>query len=248
VFKMSLRILAIAFIGCPMLATADSTTDSKKDGWIVLSNDLKAWQEPTGGWLPADGARIDPQNDRRLAGEPGKGILLNKTGRTRNLTTKQAWGDVEIALEFMIPNRSNSGVKLEGVYEIQIYDSWKVAKPTGADCGGIYPRAEKKPTYHHIDEGIAPRVNAAKAPGEWQTLEIVFHAPRFDESGKKTANALFEKVMLNGKLIHDRVEVPHPTGNVWKEKENPTGPLFLQGDHGPVAFQNVRLRPLPAAK
>ena len=76
----------------------------------------------------------------------------------------------------MIPNHSNSGVKLEGVYEIQIFDSWQVDKPTGADCGGIYPRAEQKPQYHHIDDGVPPLVNAAKKSGEWQTLEIVFRA------------------------------------------------------------------------
>ena len=148
----------------------------------------------------------------------------------------------------MIPRQSNSGVKLEGVYEIQIFDSWKVANPKGDDCGGIYPRAEQKPKYHHIDEGIAPRTNAAKAPGEWQILEIVFRAPRFDASGRKVANARFDKVVLNGKLIHDHVEVPYPTGHIWREKEKPTGPLLLQADHGPVAFRNIRLRPLSAAK
>ena len=147
----------------------------------------------------------------------------------------------------MIPNHSNSGVKLEGVYEIQIFDSWKVAKPTGADCGGIYPRAEKKPHYHHIDEGVPPLVNAAKKPGEWQTLEIVFRAPRFDADGKKIANALFEKVVLNGKLIHDHAEARTPTGGDLAGQGAPHRPRsLLQADHGPVAFRNVRLRPLQA--
>ena len=128
---------------------------------------------------------------------------------------------------------------MEGVYEIQIYDSWKVAKPTGADCGGIYPRAENKPHYHHIDDGVPPLVNAAKKPGEWQTLDIVFHPPRFDADGKKTTNAMFEKVLLNGKLVQDHAEAATPTGSVWKDKEHPTGSLLLQADHGPVAFRNA---------
>jgi len=221
--------------------------DAGKDGWIVLSDDLRAWTEPTGEWFLASNVRIDPKNDRRLAAKPGKGLMVNgKNGRTHDLITRQKWGDVEVSLEFMVPNHSNSGVKLEGVYEIQILDSWEVHKPTGADCGGIYPRAEEKPQYHHIDEGVPPLLNAAKKPGEWQTLEIVFRAPRFDANGKKTANALFEKVVLNGKLIHDHAEAPTPTGSIWRNKENPTGPLLLQADHGPVAFRNVRLRPLQA--
>ena len=236
-----------AALFCP--APGLRAADAGKDGWIVLSDDLKAWSAPTGDWFLAGSVRIDPKNSRRLAATPGKGLMVNgknESGRTHNLITRQEWGDVEVSLEFMIPNHSNSGVKLEGVYEVQILDSWKVEKPTGADCGGIYPRAENKPRYHHIDEGVPPLVNAAKKPGEWQTLEIVFHAPRFDASGKKTANALFEKVVLNGKLIHDHSEAPTPTGAIWRDKEHPTGPLLLQADHGPVAFRNVRLRPLPA--
>ncbi len=231
-----------------MLHSALAAAPAANDGWIVLSDDLTAFQPPTGKWYIAGGARMNPKFERRLVGEPGRGTLINgKIGVTDNLITRQQWGDVEVSLEFMIPRGSNSGVKLHGVYEIQIFDSWKVAKLTGEDCGGIYPRAELKPFYHHIDEGIAPRVNAAKAPGQWQTLTIRFRAPRFDQQGRKIANARFEKVVLNGKLIHDNVEVAHPTGNVWRDKEHAVGPLLFQADHGPVAFRNIRVRPLPAA-
>ena len=222
-----------------------------EDGWISLSHDLSAWKKPTGDWFLASTVGIDPKSERRLAAEPGSdpsgtGLMVNGKNKTIDIYTRKEWGDIEVALEFMIPKHSNSGVKLEGVYEIQIYDSWGVAKPTGADCGGIYPRAELKPNYHHIDDGISPLVNACKKPGEWQTLDIVFHPPRFDAAGKKTANAMFEKVVLNGKLIHDHAEAPTPTGNSWHNPEHPTGPLMLQADHGPVAFRNVRVRPLPA--
>jgi hypothetical protein len=248
---MKLFVLAPAIVvalGSLMFA-ASATAATAEGNWIVLSNDLKAWQEPVKEWYMAGSAQLDPNNDRRLTGDPGHGVLINgKEGRTQNLVTRRQWRDVEIQLEFMIPRGSNSGVKLEGVYEIQIFDSWQVAKPTGSDCGGIYPRAEAKPTYHHIDEGIAPLTNAAKPPGEWQTLEIAFRAPRFDAKMEKVANARFEKVVLNGKLIHDHVEVLHPTGNVWRDKEKPAGPILLQADHGPVAFRNIRVRPLPAAR
>jgi hypothetical protein len=157
--------------------------------------------------------------------------------------SKQKFGDVEVHAEFMIPKGSNSGVKLEGLYEIQIFDSYGVEEPKATDCGGIYPRAEQKPTYHHIDKGVPPRTNASKPPGEWQSLDIVFQAPRFDADGKKIANARFVKVVLNGQVVHEDVEVKTPTGHAWHNQEIPTGPLLLQADHGPVAFRNVRARP-----
>jgi hypothetical protein len=223
----------------PMFAASNA-----KPGWLVLSDDLSSFQKPTGQWYVAGNARQDAKHEKRLIGEPGQGVLINgKDGVTDNLVTKDHWGDVEVSLDFLIPHGSNSGVKLHGVYEIQIADTWKNAKLTGNECGGIYPRAElQPPRYYHIDEGIAPLVNAAKASGEWQTLEIAFHAPRFDNRGRKVGNARFQKVLLNGKLIHSNVELAHPTGHVWHEPEHAAGPLLLQADHGPVAFRNVRLR------
>ncbi len=99
-----------------------------------------------------------------------------------------------------------------------------------------------------MDDGIAPRASGAKPPGQWQSLEIVFRAPRFDDAGKKTANARFEKAVLNGTTIHEDVELLYPTGHAWHQQEKPVGPLLLQADHGPVAFRNVRVRPLAAGQ
>jgi hypothetical protein len=226
------------------LFAGPSWADDK--GWIDLSSgkDLSAWQTPTGDWLIAGSVGLDPQNSKLLNSKPGKGILVNgPTGRTKNLLSKQQFGDIEVRLDFLIAKRSNSGVKLEGLYEIQIFDSYGVKKPTASDCGGIYPRAELGPPYRHIDKGTPPRTNVARPAGEWQTLELVFLAPRFDAVGKKIANARFVKVVLNGQVIHENAEVRTPTGHVWRDKEVASGPLLLQADHGPVAFRNVRVRP-----
>lgn len=87
-------------------------------------------------------------------------------------------------------------------------------------------------------------VNASKAPGEWQSFDIAFRAPRFDAAGKKTENAKFLKVQHNGKLIHENVEVTGPTRSAAFSDEQAQGPLKLQGDHGPVAFRNIVLKPL----
>jgi hypothetical protein len=217
--------------------------------WIDLSSNLDGWKKPTGDWQIVASVGLDPKNNRKLVAKPGEGAMYNgPKGRTRDLLSKQQFGDIEAHVEFLIPKGSNSGVKFEGLYEIQIVDSHGKKKLKGSDCGGIYPRAEQKPKYHHIDDGVPPRTNAALPAGEWQTLDVIFTAPRFDAKGNKVANARFIKVVLNGKLIHDKVEVKTPTGHAWHNKEVATGPLLLQADHGPVAFRNVRVRPYSGAQ
>ena len=237
----------------PILAAAQDGKDTpRKDdstlaGWAVLlgAGGLEAWKSPTTNWQAVADVSIDPQNPKKFVGKEGSSAYYNGPGgRGSNLITKEQFGDVEVHLEFNVPKGSNSGIKLEGVYEIQIFDSFGTKKLDGSSNGGVYPRAEFLPKYHHIDDGYAPKTNASRAPGEWQTLDIKYRAPRFDAEGKKTQNAQFESVILNGTVIHEKRDLPCPTGNAWRGKEQPKGPILLQGDHGPVAFRNVRVRPL----
>lgn len=221
---------------------------AEEPAWIDLVGEKagEVWKNKMQGWIKADDVSLDPKNDKRLLATSGKKFLVNgKTGREPDLVTKQKFGDLELEMEFMIAKRSNSGVKFHAVYEIQIQDSHgkKDADLTGDDCGGIYPRADASAGYKHIDKGIAPKSNACKKAGEWQKLTAIFLSPRFDKDGKKTENAKLVKATLNGVTIHENVELKTPTGHNWTRKETPTGPLFLQGDHGPVAFRNVRVRP-----
>jgi len=198
----------------------------------------------SGDWYSAENARLDTWNEKRLIGDRGEGVLINgRIGKTQSLITKRRdYQDVEVHMEFMIAKRSNSGIIFHGNYEIQILDSAHVKEPTGAHCGGVYPRAEEKPKYHHIDKGSPPRVNAARKPGEWQTMDIVFQSPRFDENGVKTANARFVKVVHNGQVVQENVEVPYACGPIWNRKQHPRGPVIIQGDYGPIAIRNVRVR------
>ena len=191
----------------------------------------------------------DSQN---LTALPGDGVVaaLSKFdfGEANNLLSKQKFGDCKVQLEFLIGKGSNSGVKLQRRYEIQLYDSVHKEKPSAKECGGIYPhwlfQGEGKPL-KYIDQGVPPLVNAAKPAGDWQQLEIVFKAPRFDSEGKKIENARFVSVTLNGQTIHQDVEVDSPTGNASTPlPEVAEAELFLQLDHGSVAFRNVRVMPL----
>jgi len=219
-------------------------TANENESWNDLTSlGQKTWRGSTGQWLVVGDARLDPEDQKHLIATAGSGVLWNgPDGSTNNLITTQEFGDVAVQMEFMVPAGSNSGVKFHGLYEIQILDSWGVEKPTASDCGGIYPRAELKPTYHLLDEGVPPKTNAARPPGAWQTLEAIFQSPRFDSDGKKVANARFVKVALNGTLIHQDVEVPTPTGHAWRDPEHPVGPLLIQGDHGPIAVRKLRVR------
>ncbi len=218
--------------------------------WVELikGEGMEGWRKPTGEWAQVGEAVKDPANEKLIATKPGKGIIVNgPKGRTGNLFTDGDFGDIEAHIEFMIPKGSNSGIYFMGRYEVQVYDSFGVAKGAypGIECGGIYERWDPaRGRGKEGFEGHSPRVNASKAPGEWQTFDVVFLAPRFDADGKKTANAKFVKVVHNGQVVHENVEVTGPTRAAAFGDEKPTGPLMFQGDHGPVAYRALRVRPV----
>jgi hypothetical protein len=235
-----------------LLVVGTAVFGAPEEGWVDLSA-LSAWKEPAEGWSAAKSVGVDPENPKRLTFEPGESpsglILVNgREGKARNLVSKEVFGDVEVRLEFLMPKGSNSGIKFQEVYEVQLFDSWGAKTLKGSDSGGVYPRSEEKPKYHHIDGGHPPRVNASKPPGEWQTLQVTFLAPRFSHrDGAKVASARITAV-LNGQVVQDNLEVTTPTGSAWKNPEKPTGALLLQADHGPVAFRKVEARRLGPAR
>jgi hypothetical protein len=209
---------------------------------ITVSNgkSLAGWRAPLGDWKLVRAAAPSPDNPKVFTLAEGKGVLVNgDKGRTGNVFSKHEHGDVMAAVEFMVPRGSNSGIYFQGRYEIQIFDSHGKAKLTHGDNGGIYQRWANGKGFG----GAAPMMNASKPPGEWQKFIVTFRAPRFDKNGKKVENARFVKVIHNGQLIHHNVEVTGPTRAAAFNDEKPTGPLMLQGDHGPVAIRKIVLKP-----
>jgi hypothetical protein len=203
---------------------------------------IQDFKEPLGEWYGTGNAKLASEDEKRLESTPGAGVFINgKDGRTVHLITTEHHGDVKLWLEFMVSKESNSGVYLQGRYEIQILDSWGKTKWGSGDCGGLYQRWDESQKEDKGYDGIPPLVNASKPPGEWQTFYIHFKAPRFNAEGKKKKNAMFRKVELNGILIHKNVEATGPTRASLDDLEEPHGPLMLQGDHGPVAYRNIRI-------
>ena len=159
---------------------------------------------------------------------------------TGNIRTREEFGDCQLHLEWAAPEvvkgdgqgRGNSGVFLMGRYEIQVLDCYQ--NPTYADgtTGAIYGE-------------FPPLVNACRPPGEWQTYDIIWQAPRFD--GENLVSPARATVILNGIVLHHATELIGPTTHRAVEEYKahpPTGPLELQ-DHGDlVRFRNIWYRPL----
>ncbi len=245
---MRCAAVAVLLLACSsfLAVAADPPAATLGEGWIDLMKP-EVWKKVDPGWTITDHVSLDPEQERKLKAEPvtgGKVWCNMPKGRLPNLITKQSFGDCEVHLEFAIAKRGNNGIKFHEVYEIQIYDSFGQTITAGNGMGGVYPRANvKKGGY--IDKGIPPKVNASKAPGEWQTLDVVWKSPRFDSKGEKIANAMIAKAVLNGQIIHENQEVKTPTGGNWMRKETPTGSFMIQTDHGPMAIRNAKIRPLP---
>ena len=224
--------LALVLVHGPASAGEPKTIE------LVNGKDLSGWKfkgDPKRSKWQATDVRLNPNKPEQFlaakhaTGEP---FWLVNMGGGVDAYTEQKFTDCRITVEFMIPKGSNSGVYLMGEYELQILDSHGKAKVGPGDLGGIY-------------HASAPKVNASKKPGEWQTFVIDFQAPKF-EGSKKIANAKFLKVTLNDTIIQENVEMKGPTPGGLTGHEVASGPILLQGDHGAVAFRKITV--VPASK
>lgn len=225
-------ILAAALLTVGMMTTAARA----EDGWISIpiKPGLDGWKykgEAEKSHWKAGTAALDSANPAALAYQEGGKELVNVQGRGVDIFTEQTFGDAVIELEVMVPKGSNSGIYVMGEYEIQVLDSYGKTQLGMGDMGAVYSMA-------------VPKVNASKQPGEWQKYHIEYRAPKFDATGKKIANGVLVKVVLNGQVLHENLELTSQTPGGVTGKEAPRGPLMFQGDHGPVAYRNIRIKPL----
>ena len=230
-------LCATALVVCGVLAaaTVPQAGAQTKDKIPVKPKLLVA---PPEGAIVLFGGKAEQLRDnwcsRRTTNPPGwtvddQGVA---TPNKRDISSKQEFGDCYLHVEFNEPlkGHGNSGVGMEGRYEIQILNSYG-KKPECHECGAFYSQTP-------------PKVIASLPAGQWQTYDIFFRAPRFDAKGKLVEKAR-ATVYQNDILIQEDEEIKGPTGIQYEQYkgEVPKGPIVLQGDHDPVQFRNVWILP-----
>ena len=210
-------------------ATAGTTPPSDA---VVLFNGKN-----TEGWVANKGYNPTNSTDP-LKWEVKDGVLYS--GKTSSAMTTQQFGDMQLHIEFKTPEkvegnsqaRGNSGIFLQGRYEVQVLDNYN--NPTYVDgmVGSIYKQA-------------IPLANPSRPPGEWQTYDIIYLAPRFNKAGMMLEPG-YVTILLNGVLVQNRAAIKGTTEYIGYPKviAHGKGPLILQ-DHGnPVGFRNIWVREL----
>ena len=225
--------------------------------------DLTSFQEPTANWVTVKSVSMDPETDssipvkgytkkeirtrkkknlpltppQALTLTDGKGILVQSkfTNTSKPLQTKWNHGDLELDLEFMLAKGTKAALLLQGRYQIQLTESWGNAQAGATDLGGIL--FCNKPLL-----GKAPRTNASKAPGLWQSLKIDFRAPKFNSSGTKIADAKIVSMHLNGALIHSNIILASPSTAALSQTEVISAPIVISGESGSLAIKTLRYK------
>ena len=178
-------------------------------------------------WHTVGGVYANRQQVGHMEPSKGQGVLVNLPNDQQQSDFVTPWehGDIDLSLDFMLPKGGHTNLFLQGRYAVRLVDNWGEDSVTADDCGGIARQA--------------PLLNACRAPGLWQRLNVKFRAPRFSEQGKKTADARFTEVTLNGSLIHRDVVVNAPTSGAPFGEEVAQAPLIISGDAGPLAIKNL---------
>lgn len=196
----------------PDMVTAPDLSKVKYGAPIQLFNgkDLTGWKlinpKQANGFKVVDGILVnDPVNPE------GQRVNFG------NLRTEKEFEDFKLTLEVNVPEHSNSGVYLRGIYEIQVVDSYG-KELDSHNMGGLYSR-------------VKPSVAAEKKGGEWQTMEMILCDRHVT-------------VVLNGKKIIDNQPAYGPTGGAMQADVFKAGPIYLQGDHGKVSYRNMILTPI----
>ncbi|WP_162051921.1 family 16 glycoside hydrolase [Pontibacter pamirensis] len=238
--KISIKRLVAA---CAFIVCAATTQEASSQPNRLELKDLSAFQNPGKSWQVVGDVTAILDKENKLNTSTGTGVLVNlprRKGAGKDLLTTFEHGDVDVELDYMMAKGSNSGIYLQGRYELQLEDSWGKTSRSASNNGGIYERWDtSRPKGQEGYQGYAPRQNVGRAPGLWQHLKISFQAPRFDANGNKIENAKMLLVELNGVPIHENVELFGPTRGAISNEEVASGPLRIQGDHGAVAFKNM---------
>jgi len=212
----------------PLVVTPGATVGAPPSDAIVLfdGKDLSKWVGKGGSepkWVIRDG-------------------YAQTGGGAGTISTRERFGDIQLHVEFATPadakgdsqGRGNSGISFMGLYEVQVLDSFN---------NDTYPDGQAAAIYGDWP----PLVNVARKPGEWQTYDIVFEAPKF--RGSDLVSPAYVTVFWNGVIVHNRQKVAGPTSptqtvHAYTKPHEPELPLSLQDHSNPVRYRNIWVRRL----
>jgi hypothetical protein len=257
IFRVLMNTLIVLI---SLLASGHSVSAQTEQGWKSHDRNRPAppavdpgvpGTEISAGRAPADAVVLFDGKDlshwTQKDGSPAKWKVADGyfevAPKTKDIITKQPFGDMQLHVEFREPappvgedqDRGNSGVIIMGLYEIQVLDSYRSKTYPDGQAGAVYGQ-------------YPPLVNVSRPPGQWQTYDIIFHAPRFDSSGKLLRPA-HVTVLQNGVLVQDNAEIHGPTASLEPYKAHTAKlPLELQDHNHPVRYRNIWVRELSDAE
>ncbi len=209
-----------------------------------LTGSLSGTTAPSDALVLFDGSSLDQWVSSEDKSSPVPFTLkdgaMTVTPRKGGIQTRQEFGDFQLHIEWRSPSevkgsgqgRGNSGIFLQGIYELQVLDSYNNRTYANGQAGSIYKQTP-------------PLVNPVKAPGEWQSYDVIYTAPRFNKDGMVTVPA-YVTVILNGVVVQNHTQIQGTTPYVGRPVNKPhgKGPISLQ-DHGDlVSFRNIWIREL----
>ena len=206
---------------------------------VTVTPALRAGEAPSDATILFDGANLSSWTPTKSAWRLENGYM-EVVPNSGDLRTKETFGDVQLHVEWAAPaqvrgdsqNRGNSGIFLHRRYEVQVLDSFDNLTYPDGQAGALYGQ-------------WPPLVNAVRRPGEWQSYDIVFEAPRFE--GSRLIKPAYMTVFLNGVLLHNRKELMGPTVHRALANYAPQpaeDSLVLQDHQQPVRYRNIWIRRL----
>jgi len=237
--------LLLALLSFPFFLLAQITDPVATEVWEPTAKVItpgKAQAPPSDAIVLFDGSNLDQwqATDSTAAKWALADNAMTVVPKSGGISTKQSFGDCQLHIEWRSPVvvkgegqlRGNSGVFLQSRYEVQILDNYQNKTYSNGQAGSVYKQ-------------YIPLVNACRPPGEWQTYDIIFKAPRFNADGIKVASGSLT-VLHNGVLVQNHIEIMGTTEYIGlpKNKAHGKAPLFLQ-DHGDlVSYRNIWIREL----
>lgn len=212
-----------------IVTPGDNPVDAPSDAIVLMGENMDLGYE----WTDASG------NAPRWDYQDGVATVAPRSG---DIKTKRQFRDFQLHVEWKSPEevtgesqgRGNSGVYLQGIYEIQVLDNYNNRTYRNGQAGSVYKQ-------------YAPLVNVCKAPGEWQTYDIIYTAPRFNDDGTYFTHPRVT-VLQNGVLVQNNVEIRGPTEYVgipeYFVEPHGDGPILLQNHSNPVSYRNIWIREL----